>query len=66
MSVYQVEEYYVHIKFDSDLSDDGKEVLRTKIEGEGYTDYEITDNEVTVDGIESEQVGVELEELLVI
>lgn len=65
MSVYQVEEYYIHIQFDEELSDDGKETLRQTIEGEGYDRYEITNDEVIVDGIESEQDGLELEEKLV-
>ena len=64
MSVYQVEEYYVHIQFDEELSDDGKETLRQTIEDEGYDSYEITDTAVVVDGIESEQEGLELEEKL--
>ncbi|ANY29578.1 hypothetical protein BOX08_gp13 [Pseudoalteromonas phage BS5] len=64
MSVYQVEEYYVHIVFEDELSEDGKETLKQTIEGEGYSDYEITDNSVTVDGVESEQEGLQLEELL--
>lgn len=66
MSVYQVEEYYVYIKFEDELSEDGKETLRQTIEDEGYTSYEITNNSVTVDGIESEQEGMQLEELLAI
>lgn len=66
MSVYQVEEYYIHIQFDEALSDDGKEVLKQTIEDEGYSQYEITDTEVIVDGIESEQDGINLEEKLVI
>ena len=66
MSVYQVEEYYIHIQFDHELSDDGKETLKQTIEEEGYDRYEITDTEVIVDGIESEQDGLDLEEKLVI
>lgn len=65
MSVYQVEEYYIQIQFDEELSDDRKETLRQTIEDEGYDRYEITDATVTVDGIESEQEGLELEEKLV-
>lgn len=66
MSVYQVEEYYIHIQFDDELSEDGKETLKRTIEGEGYDRYEITDKEVIVDGIESEQAGLDLEEQLII
>ena len=66
MSVYQVEEYYIHIQFDHELSDDGKETLKQTIEDEGYDRYEITDTEVIVDGIESQQAGLDLEEKLVI
>ncbi len=65
MSVYQVEEYYIHIQFDEELSDDGKETLRQTIEDEGYDRYEITNDEVIVDGIESEQEGLILEGKLV-
>lgn len=65
MSVYQVEEYYIHIQFDEELSDDGKETLRQTIEDEGYDRYEITNDEVIVDGIESEQEGLSLEGKLV-
>ena len=64
MSVYQVEEYYVYIEFEYELSEDGKETLKQAIEEEGYTSYEIADKSVTVDGIESEQDGLQLEELL--
>ena len=64
MSVYQVEEYYVYIEFEYQLSEDDKETLKQAIEEEGYTSYEIADKSVTVDGIESEQEGLQLEELL--
>lgn len=66
MSVYQIEEYYVHIQFEDELSDDGKETLKQTIESEGYDRYEITDTEVIVDGIESESAGEELESKLII
>lgn len=66
MSVYQIEEYYIHIQFEEALSDDGKEVIKQTIEGEGYSQYEITDDEVIVDGIESESDGLRLEKKLVI
>ena len=64
MSVYQVEEYYVYIEFECELSEDDKETLKQAIEEEGYISYEIADKSVTVDGIESEQEGLQLEELL--
>lgn len=65
MSVYQVEEYYIHIEFDKELSDDEKDTLRKTIEDEGYDRYEITNTEVIVDGIESEKDGLMLEGKLV-
>ena len=65
MSVYQVEEYYIHIQFDHELSDEGKDTLKQTIEDEGYDRYEITDKEVIVDGIETEQAGIDLEDKLV-
>ena len=36
MSVYQVEEYYIHIQFDHELSDEGKDTLKPLVGGERF------------------------------
>jgi len=62
MSVYQVEQYYVHIKLDN-LTDGKKIKIEDLLHDKGWTNYEFNKDDILiVDDIESESDGVNLEE----
>ena len=51
MSVYQVEQYYIH----NNIKKANVKIIKEYLEGNGLNDYEIqSDNTITVDGFECE------------
>lgn len=63
MSVYQVDEYYIHITPTGNQKKNVDKVREHLIEGR--YDHEACDDSITVDGLESENEGYELESSLV-
>jgi hypothetical protein len=62
MSVYQVEEFYIHIT-GRKMSENAMEAIKKLLSDEGWRDYEFQGGgQIVVDGIPSEHEALELEE----
>jgi hypothetical protein len=62
MSVYQVEEFYIHIA-ECEVSESTIDAIKELLSNEGWRDYEIKmTGQIVVDGIPSEHEALELEE----
>jgi len=63
MSVYQVEDYYIYISGLS-LTKDQTDQINKLLSDEGWSNYQLSATELTVDDIPDEHSGYELEEEL--
>ncbi len=62
MSVYQVEQYYLYMS-KLTMSEDQRDKIKEYLDGEGYgCNFEENNTALTVDEIESESEGYDLEE----
>ena len=63
MSVYQVDEYYIHISL-SDSDQVNLDQVSAYIDNKGY-EGEVNKDGITVDGFESEESAQEMEDIII-